>query len=83
MNTFALERSNAEVVSSDGACIYLAHSGVTGDTAGSWISVVIAEGATVAVVPVDGHATDMGLSPDGSGFTSRLAEAILVRIGAD
>ena len=43
VNTFALERSNAEVVSPDGAYIYLAHSGVIGDTAGSWISVVSAE----------------------------------------
>ena len=65
MNTFALERSNAEVVSPDGAYIYLAHSGVVGDTAGSWISVVSAEGATVAVVPVDRHVTDICVSPDG------------------
>ena len=65
VNTFALERSNAEVVSPDGAYIYLAHSGVVGDTAGSWISVVSAEGATVAVVPVDRHVTDICLSPDG------------------
>lgn len=65
VNTFALERSIAEVVSPDGAYIYLAHSGVVGDTAGSWISVVNAEGATVAVVPVDRHVTDICLSPDG------------------
>jgi DNA-binding beta-propeller fold protein YncE len=65
VNTFALERSNAEVVSPDGAYLYLAHSGVVGDTAGSWISVVSAEGATVAVVPVDRHVTDICLSPDG------------------
>ena len=65
VNTFALERSNAEVVSPDGAYIYLAHSGVVGDTGGSWISAVSAEGATVAVVPVDRHVTDICLSPDG------------------
>jgi DNA-binding beta-propeller fold protein YncE len=65
VNTFVLERSIAEVVSPDGAYIYLAHSGVVGDTTGSWISVVNAEGATVAVVPVDRHATDICLSPDG------------------
>jgi DNA-binding beta-propeller fold protein YncE len=65
VNTFALERSIAEVVSPDGAHVYLAHSGVVGDTAGSWISVVNAAGATVAVVPVDRHVTDICLSPDG------------------
>jgi DNA-binding beta-propeller fold protein YncE len=63
--TFALGRSEAEVVSPDGAYIYLAHSGVVGDTDGSWVSVVSAEGATVAIVPVDRHATDIALSPDG------------------
>jgi DNA-binding beta-propeller fold protein YncE len=65
VKTFMLERSNAEVVSPDGDYIYTAHSGIVGDTGGSWISVVSAEGATVAVVPVDRHATDMALSPDG------------------
>jgi DNA-binding beta-propeller fold protein YncE len=65
MKTFMLERSNAEVVSPDGGYIYTAHSGIAGDTGGSWISVVSAEGATIAVVPVDRHATDMALSPDG------------------
>ena len=65
VKTLMLERSNAEVVSPDGSCIYLAPSGIAGDTGGSWISVVSAEGATVAVVPVDRHATDMALSPDG------------------
>jgi DNA-binding beta-propeller fold protein YncE len=65
VKTFALERSNAEVVSPDGDHIYMAHSGIAGDTGGSWISVVSAEGTTVAVVPVDRHATDVALSPDG------------------
>jgi DNA-binding beta-propeller fold protein YncE len=65
VKTFMLERSNAEVISPDGGYIYLAHSGIAGDTGGSWISVVNAEGATVAVVPVDRRATDMALSPDG------------------
>jgi DNA-binding beta-propeller fold protein YncE len=65
VKTFMLERSNAEVVSPDGRYIYMAHSGIAGDTGGSWISVVNAEGATVAVVPVDRRATDMALSPDG------------------
>jgi DNA-binding beta-propeller fold protein YncE len=65
VKTFMLERSNAEVVSPDGGYIYMAHSGIASDTGGSWISVVSAEGATVAVVPVDRHATDMALSPDG------------------
>jgi DNA-binding beta-propeller fold protein YncE len=65
VKTFMLERSNAEVVSPDGGHIYMAHSGIVGDTGGSWISVVSAEGATVAVIPVDRHATDIALSPDG------------------
>jgi YVTN family beta-propeller protein len=65
VKTFMLQRSNAEIVSPDGGCIYTAHSGIVGDTGGSWISVVSAEGAMVAVVPVDRHATDMALSPDG------------------
>lgn len=65
VKTFMLERSNAEVVSPDGRFVYISHSGIAGDTGGSWISVVDAEGATVAVVPVDRHATDMALSPDG------------------
>jgi DNA-binding beta-propeller fold protein YncE len=65
VKTFMLERSNAEVVSPDGGYIYIAHSGIAGDTGGSWIAVVSAEGATVAVVPVDRHATDMAISPDG------------------
>lgn len=65
VKTFKLERSNAEVISPDGSHIYRAHSGIVGDTGGSWISVVNAEGATVAVIPVDRHATDIALSPDG------------------
>jgi DNA-binding beta-propeller fold protein YncE len=65
VKTFMLQRSNAELVSPDGGYIYMAHSGIAGDTRGSWISVVNDEGATVAVVPVDRHATDMALSPDG------------------
>jgi DNA-binding beta-propeller fold protein YncE len=65
VKTFMLERSNAEVVSPDGGYIYMAHSGIASDTGGSWISVVSAEGETVAVVPVDRHATDIALSPDG------------------
>ena len=66
VKTFVLDRSTAEVVSPDGDYIYLAHSGIVGDTRGSWISVVTADGATVAVVPVDRHATGLGVSPDGS-----------------
>jgi YVTN family beta-propeller protein len=65
VKTFMLQRSNAEIVSPDGGYIYMAHSGIAGDTGASWISVVSAEGETVAVVPVDRHATDMALSPDG------------------
>jgi YVTN family beta-propeller protein len=44
----------------------LAHSGIVGDTRGSSISVVNADGAPVAVVPVDSHATGLALSPDGN-----------------
>lgn len=65
VKTFVLERSHAEVVSPDGGYIYLARSGIVGEMGGTWISVVSAEGATVAVVPVDKHATDIALSPDG------------------
>jgi DNA-binding beta-propeller fold protein YncE len=65
LKTFVLERSNAEVVSPHGDYIYTCHSGIAGDIGGSWISVVNAEGETVAVVPVDRRATDMALSPDG------------------
>jgi YVTN family beta-propeller protein len=64
--TVVLDRSSAEVVSPDGAYIYLAHSGIVGDTRGSSISVVNADGAPVAVVPVDSHATGLALSPDGN-----------------
>ena len=66
VKTFVLDRSTAEVVSPDGNYIYLTHSGIVGHTRGSWISVISADGATVAVVPVDGHATGLGASPDGS-----------------
>ena len=66
VKTLRLNRSTAEVVSPDGDYIYFAHSGIVGDTRGSWISVVTADGATVAVVPVDRHATSLGASPDGS-----------------
>jgi DNA-binding beta-propeller fold protein YncE len=45
VKTFMLGRSNAEVVSPDGDYIYMTHSGIVGDTEGSWISVVSAEGA--------------------------------------
>ena len=65
VKTFVLERSIAEVVSPDGDTSTSPIAGSLGDTGGSWISVVSDEGATVAVVPVDRHATDIGLSPDG------------------
>jgi len=45
----------------------LAHSGIVGHTRGNWISVICADGAAVAVVPVEGHATGLGASPDGGG----------------
>jgi YVTN family beta-propeller protein len=66
VKTFALQRSTAEAVSPDGKFIYLVHSGIVGDTKDSWISVISADGATVAVAPVDRHATGIGVSPDGT-----------------
>ncbi|HEX3286190.1 MAG TPA: YncE family protein [Mycobacterium sp.] len=65
VKTFMLERSDVEALSPDGNHIYRVHSGIIGDTGGSWISVVAADGETVAVVPVPRHATDVTLSPDG------------------
>jgi len=56
----------------------LAHSGIVGHTRGNWISVICADGAAVAVVPVEGHATGLGASPDGSGYTSRLGGALRI-----
>ena len=66
VKTVVLNRSTAEIVSPDGDYIYLAHSGMVEGTRNSWISVVTADGATVAVVPVHRHATGLGVSPDGS-----------------
>ena len=66
VQTFVLNRSTDEIVSPDGNYIYLAHSGTVEGTRSSWISVVTADGATVAVVPVHRHATGLGVSPDGS-----------------
>ena len=66
VKTVVLNRSTAEILSPDGDYIYLAHSGMVEGTRHSWISVVTADGATVAVVPVHRHATGLGVSPDGS-----------------
>jgi YVTN family beta-propeller protein len=66
VKTVVLDRSTAEVVSPDGDHIYLLHSGIVGDIGGSWVSVVNADGATVAIVPVDRHAIAICPSPDGS-----------------
>ena len=67
VKTFVLERlSTAEVVSADGNYIYMAHSGTTGGTQSNRISIIGADGTRVAVVPVDGHTTGLGASPDGS-----------------
>lgn len=66
VKTFALNRSTTEIISPNGDYLYLAHSGLVEGARRSWISVVSAEGATVAVVPIFKHATDLGVSPDGS-----------------
>lgn len=66
VKTFALNRSTTEIVSPNGDFIYLAHSGLVEGARRSWISVVTADGATVAVVPIFRHATDLDVSPDGS-----------------
>lgn len=44
----------------------MSHSGIVGHTRGNWISVICADGAAVAVVPVERHATGLGASPDAS-----------------
>ena len=66
VKTFVLNRSTTETVSPNGDYIYLAHSGLVEGARRSWISVVTADGATVAAVPIFRHATDLGVSPDGS-----------------
>jgi DNA-binding beta-propeller fold protein YncE len=67
VKTFVLDRlSTAEVVSADGNYIYMAHSKTIGDTQSNRISIIGADGTRVAVVPVDGHTTGLGASPDGS-----------------
>ncbi len=66
VKTVVLNRSTAEIVSPDGGYIYLAHSGMVEGTRSNWISVVTADGATVAAVPVHTPATGLGASPDGS-----------------
>ena len=81
VKNFVLDRSTAEVVSPDRNYIYLAHSGIVGHTRGNWISVISAEGATVAVVPVEGHATGLARVPTVAGYTSRLDGALRIWIG--
>ena len=67
VETISLGGPAGEVATSpDGNFVYLAHSGTIEGTRSSWISVVTADGATVAVVPVHRHATGLGVSPDGS-----------------
>lgn len=66
VKTFALQRSTAEAVSPDGQRIYLLHSGIVGDTKGSWVSVISASGTSIAVVPVGRHAIGFGVRPDGT-----------------
>ena len=66
VKTYVLNRSITEILSPTGDYIYLAHSGMVDSARRSWISVVAADGATVAVVPVHGHVTGLGVNPDGS-----------------
>jgi YVTN family beta-propeller protein len=58
-------RSTASAVSPDGERIYLAHDGSSGDSRGTWVSVVRADGISVALIAVDPHTTGMALSPNG------------------
>ena len=57
--------STASAVSPDGGRIYLAHGEASGETSGSWISAVRADGISVALMAVDPHITGMALSPNG------------------
>jgi YVTN family beta-propeller protein len=66
VRTWMLHRSIAEILSPSGDYLYLAHNGMVEGTRSSWISVVTADGATVASVPVYRYATSLGVSPDGS-----------------
>ena len=61
---FAAPRSTGAVVSPDGNYIYLSHGELVGDRS-SWVSVVRADGASVALIAVDHYTTGMALSPDG------------------
>jgi len=66
VKTFALLRSKAEVISPDGMRLYLVHNGVAADPKGSWISIIGANGSTVAVVPLDRHANGIDVNPAGT-----------------
>ena len=64
--TIANSPTVAEVVSPDGGRIYLAHHAMSNERDHSWISIVDADGTTLARVPIDTCVTGMDLSPDGS-----------------
>jgi DNA-binding beta-propeller fold protein YncE len=55
----------AIVVSPDGEYIYLAHGEMVGDGTRAWISVVRADGTSVALIAVDRYTSGMALSPNG------------------
>jgi YVTN family beta-propeller protein len=65
VKTLVAGRSVAATVSPGGQYIYLAHNGIADDERGTWVSVISDAGITVALLPVDAHATGMALSPDG------------------
>jgi DNA-binding beta-propeller fold protein YncE len=51
--TIAVRRSSAAAVSPDGEFVYLAHGEVVGDRRNNWISVIRADGESVALIAVD------------------------------
>jgi YVTN family beta-propeller protein len=63
--TWVSQRSTAAVVSPDGDHIYLAHGDADGDRSSAWISVIRADGTSVALIAVDRYTTSMALSPGG------------------
>jgi YVTN family beta-propeller protein len=60
-----LRPSTAIAVSPDGEYVYLAHGEMVGDCTRTWISVVRADGACVALIAFDRYPTGMALSPNG------------------
>ena len=51
--SLVVDRSIAEVVSTDGQRMYLAHNGTVGDERGTWISIIGSDGTVIALDTVD------------------------------